>query len=63
MPQEHRGGAGRRHGADDRCGIRSVGGRSVGLQHDVLDALRVMLTPDDELAAGDRESIVLTIER
>jgi hypothetical protein len=29
----------------------------------VLDALEVMLTPDDDLPDGDREPLVLTIER
>ncbi len=32
-------------------------------QASVLDALEVMLTPDDDLADQDRDSLVLTIER
>lgn len=44
-------------------GTHSQGRTREEARANVLDALRVMLMPDDDLAAGDRESIVLTLER
>jgi predicted RNase H-like HicB family nuclease len=44
-------------------GTHSQGRTREEARTNVLDALQVMLTPDDELAAGDRESIVLTLEQ
>ncbi|HEY5276977.1 MAG TPA: type II toxin-antitoxin system HicB family antitoxin [Coriobacteriia bacterium] len=44
-------------------GTHSQGRTREEARANVLDALEVMLTPDDDLPDGDREPLVLTIER
>jgi len=44
-------------------GTHSQGRSREEARSNVLDALEVMLTPDDDLANEDRDSLVLTIER
>lgn len=44
-------------------GTHSQGRTRDEARANVLDALEVMLTPDDDLPDADRESLVLTIER
>ncbi len=44
-------------------GTHSQGRTREEARANVLDALGVMLTPDDDLPAGDRETLVLTIAR
>lgn len=44
-------------------GTHSQGRTREEARANVLDALEVMLTPDDDLLDGDREPLVLTIER
>lgn len=47
----------------DIPGTHSQGRTREEAMDNVLDALQVMLTPDDELAGADRESVRLTLER
>ena len=44
-------------------GTHSQGRTRDEARTNVLDALSVMLTPDDDLPDGDREPLVLTIQR
>ena len=44
-------------------GTHSQGRTREEARANVLDALEVMLTPDADLPDGDREPLVLTIER
>ena len=44
-------------------GTHSQGRTRAEARANVIDALETMLTPDGELATGDVESLVLTIER
>jgi len=47
----------------DIPGTHSQGRTRDEAKANVLDALQVMLTPDDELAGVDHESVRLTLER
>ncbi len=42
-------------------GVHSQGQTRAEARDNVLDALSVMLAPDDDAPAGDREAVVLTI--
>ena len=44
-------------------GTHSQGRTRDEARANVLDALALMLTPDDDLTEGDREPLLLTIER
>ena len=44
-------------------GTHSQGRTRDEARANVLDALALMLTPDDDLPEGDREPLLLTIER
>ncbi len=44
-------------------GTHSQGRTREEARANVVDALEVMLTPDDDLLDGDHEPLVLTIER
>lgn len=47
----------------DIPGTHSQGRTRQEARDNVLDALQVMLTPDDQLPGADRESVRLTVER
>jgi predicted RNase H-like HicB family nuclease len=47
----------------DIAGTHSQGRTREEAKANVLDALQVMLTPDEELTGADRESVRLTFER